>query len=98
MRKVKLAPSILAADFTRLGDQVEEVPLEAIRVPTLVIHGTADEVVPYAQGVQSAKRIPNAQFLTVLEGTHYCVLTHLEMIRPAIMDFLANHPSNNPSR
>ena len=77
-----------AHQIQRLG----EVPLESIRVPTLVIHGTADSVVPYAQGVQSAKRIPNAKFLPVLEGTHYCVLTHLEMLRPAILDFLAEHP------
>jgi pimeloyl-ACP methyl ester carboxylesterase len=73
-------------------EQLEEIPLELIRVPTLVIHGTADAVVPYAQGVRSAARIPDAQFLPVLEGTHYCVLTHLEMIRPAIMDFVEKHP------
>ncbi|MBN2046160.1 MAG: alpha/beta hydrolase [Anaerolineales bacterium] len=72
---------------------LDEIPLEAIRVPTLVIHGTADEVVPFDQGVRSAARIPDAQFLPVLEGTHYCVLTHLEMLRPAIIDFISKHPS-----
>ena len=71
---------------------LEEIPLESIRVPTLVIHGTADAVVPYDQGVRSAARIPHAQFLPVLEGTHYCILTHLEMIRPAIMEFVSNNP------
>ncbi len=71
-----------------------EVPLESIRVPTLVIHGTSDEVVPYAQGVRSASRIPDAEFIPVLEGTHYCILTHLEMLRPAILEFLEKHPAN----
>ena len=74
-------------------DSLDEIPLESIRVPTLVIHGTADEVVPYAQGVRSASRIPGAKFLPVLEGTHYCVLTHLELTRPAIMSFLKEHSS-----
>ena len=75
-------------------DHLEEIPLESIRVPTLVIHGTADEVVPYAQGVRSASRIPGAKFLPVLEGTHYCVLTHLELTRPAIMEFMKQHTSS----
>jgi pimeloyl-ACP methyl ester carboxylesterase len=69
------------------------IPLEEIRVPTLVIHGTADDVVPFEQGVNSAARIPGAKFLPVYEGTHYCVLTHLEVTRPAIMEFLDAHPS-----
>ena len=69
------------------------IPLEEIRVPTLVIHGTADDVVPFEQGVNSASRIPGAKFLPVYEGTHYCVLTHLEVTRPAIMEFLEVHLS-----
>jgi len=68
-----------------------EIPLESIRVPTLVIHGTADSVVPFEQGVRSASRIPNAEFLPVLEGTHYCILTHLEMLRPAILEFVEKY-------
>ena len=77
------------------ANQIEalgEIPLESIRVPTLVIHGTSDEVVPYEQGVRSASRIPDAEFIPVLEGTHYCILTHLEMLRPAILEFLDKNP------
>jgi pimeloyl-ACP methyl ester carboxylesterase len=70
-----------------------KLPLEEIRTPTLVIHGTADQVVPFDQGVDSANRIPGAVFLPILEGTHYCILTHLELTRPAIMGFLARHTS-----
>jgi fermentation-respiration switch protein FrsA (DUF1100 family) len=36
-------------------------------VPTLVIHGDADPLVPLAAGVDAAQSIPGAQ-LTVLEG------------------------------
>lgn len=69
-------------------DNLGEIPLEEISAPTLVIHGTADEVVPFDQGVHSADRIPGAQFLPVAGGTHYCILTHMEKTRPAIMAFL----------
>lgn len=77
-------------DATQI-DNLGPIPLEEIAVPTLVIHGTADEVVPFAQGVRSAEQIPGARFLPVYEGTHYCVLTHLELTRPAIMAFLGEH-------
>lgn len=77
-------------DATQLAD-VEPLSLEKITVPTLVIHGDADDTVPFSQGVESATRIPNAEFLPVSGGTHYCALTHLELTRPAIMRFLAEH-------
>jgi len=41
-----------------------------IRCPTLVLHGTADEVVPYAQGATLAKRIPQATFISIRGGHH----------------------------
>jgi pimeloyl-ACP methyl ester carboxylesterase len=72
-------------------DDLGEIPLESIRVPTLVIHGTGDQVVPFSQGVHSASRIPGARFLPVYKGTHYCVLTHLELTRPVITDFFRDH-------
>jgi len=39
-----------------------------INIPTLVIHGTADPIIPYAHGVALANVIPGAALLT-LEGT-----------------------------
>jgi pimeloyl-ACP methyl ester carboxylesterase len=41
--------------------------LGALRVPTLVIHGKADPLVPYACGEDTARRIPGAQ-LVGIEG------------------------------
>ena len=72
-------------------DNLGELPLYKIQVPTMVVHGTADDVVPFEQGVRSANQIPGARFLPIYEGTHYCVLTHLEITRPAIMAFLSEH-------
>ena len=41
--------------------------LQAISAPTLVIHGTVDEMLPYSNAVLIASRIPDAQ-LETLEG------------------------------
>lgn len=72
---------------TRLGE---------IRTPTLVIHGTADRVVPFTQGVRSAELIPNAEFLTVSGGTHLGFISHHELIYPRLVAFLhAHQPSEN---
>ena len=41
--------------------------LKTIRVPTLVIHGAADPLVPLAGGIDTAKLVPGAR-LEVIEG------------------------------
>ena len=70
-------------------------PLEAVHVPTMVVHGTSDMVVPYGQGEYSAKVIPGAQFLRVDKGTHLCFISHQEMILPALVEFFnAHNPTN----
>jgi pimeloyl-ACP methyl ester carboxylesterase len=41
--------------------------LPSLDIPTLVIHGTADPILPYDHGVALAKEIPGAELLT-MEG------------------------------
>ena len=40
-------------------------PVEQIEAPTLVVHGDADRVVPYENGVELARRIPGSRFETL---------------------------------
>lgn len=42
----------------------------SIRVPTLVVHGDADEIVPFEMGASLAKQIPGARFLPIPGGHH----------------------------
>lgn len=49
----------VAADTTR-ADQ-----LHAVRAPTLVVHGQADPLVPFACGQDTARRIPGAKLVAV---------------------------------
>lgn len=42
----------------------------SIRVPTLIIHGDRDELVPHAMGVELAAAIPDARLVTIPGGRH----------------------------
>lgn len=54
-----------------IGDRYDNLAkAERIRVPTLVVHGDADEIVPFAMGVELAKAIRGAELLAVPELTH----------------------------
>jgi fermentation-respiration switch protein FrsA (DUF1100 family) len=50
----------------------------AIRVPTLVIHGDADAIVPFAMGKRLATTIAGAQFLPVPGAHHSDIFAHDE--------------------
>ncbi len=68
-----------------------DYPLDQVKAPTMVIHGTADMVVPYRQGETSAEQIPDNQFLSVPGGTHLCFISHPELVKPALGQFLLQH-------
>jgi len=69
-----------------------DYPLEEIRVPVLVVHGTADRVVPFAPHAQAfQKRVPGAQLLAVSGGEHVTIFTHRAEVRKRVTGFLREH-------
>ncbi len=66
-------------------------PLEEIQVPTLVVHGLADALVPFEQGQSAAARIPHAEFLPLPEGSHMWMATHGTDTFPRVHEFLGKH-------
>jgi len=63
--------------------------LERIDVPTLVMHGDADRIVPIAaSGALTAKRIRGARWMVVKGGPHCITWTHPEVVNPELVDFL----------
>jgi len=64
-------------------------PVEQIESPTLVVHGDADRVVPYANGVELARRIPGSRFERFAGGGHLLFLESPERFNPLIAEFLA---------
>jgi pimeloyl-ACP methyl ester carboxylesterase len=65
--------------------------LEHLTVPTLIIHGTADNVAPYANAEFFARTIPGAVLQTVAGGGHLCIATHRQQTIPAMETFLHQH-------
>ena len=63
--------------------------LARVQVPTLVIHGDADRIVPFASsGQRTAKMIPGARLVVVKGGPHFISWTHAEEINTALLSFL----------
>jgi pimeloyl-ACP methyl ester carboxylesterase len=67
-------------------------PLERIPVPLLVVHGTNDAHVPFAQhGKVLAERIPGAELCALEGGEHVAIFTHRDEARARVVRFLAAH-------
>ena len=68
---------------------MDDLNWENIRVPTLLIHGDKDNLIPleYSQGV--ARRIPNAELIVIKGGGHECLVSHQREIAPKLNAFLA---------
>jgi non-heme chloroperoxidase len=64
--------------------------LPKIDVPTLLIHGDADRILPYAATAARLPRlIKDLTFVTVEGGPHNVAWTHPEVVNTALLDFLA---------
>jgi len=67
-----------------------------IDVPTLVIHGDDDRIVPFAAaGQRTAKLINGAELVVIKDGPHNVAWTHADEVNSALTNFLAK-PSAKP--
>ena len=58
-------------------------------MPTLVIHGDADRILPIAaSGLRTAKLIKGARLLVVKDGPHCITWTHAEQVNGGLLEFL----------
>jgi pimeloyl-ACP methyl ester carboxylesterase len=64
-------------------------PVEEIDAPTLVVHGDADRIVAYENGVEVARRIPGARFERFDGGGHLLFLESPERFNPLVAEFLS---------
>jgi len=70
--------------FARLG---------AIEVPTLVIHGDDDRLVPAANGQDLAARIHGARFVLVPQASHILLTDQPDWVNQTILEFLSAVPA-----
>ena len=60
-----------------------------IDVPTLVIHGESDRIVPFAAaGQKTAKLVKGAELVVIKDGPHNVAWTHSEEVNAALVKFL----------
>lgn len=77
------APLTWFADF--------RTDIEKIDVPTLILHGTADRILPIdATGRRLAKALPQATYVEVEGAPHGLLWTHAAEVTEALLDFLAS--------
>jgi pimeloyl-ACP methyl ester carboxylesterase len=69
--------------------------LTRIDVPTLVIQGDADRVLPITTtGLRTAKLIKGARLLVVKDGPHCITWTHAEEVNGGLLSFLGEKTGN----
>jgi len=67
-----------------------------IDIPTLVIHGDADRIVPFsAAGQRTAKLINGAELVVIKDGPHNIAWTHADEVNAELVKFLAK-PAARP--
>ena len=62
--------------------------LPKIRIPTLVVHGDQDHMLPAANGQMVATRIPNAEFVLLPQTGHIITTDQPELAAKIVLDFL----------
>jgi len=63
-------------------------PVDRIGAPTLVLHGDTDRIVPYANGVELARRIPGSRFETFPGGGHLLFIEDAPKFNAMVASFL----------
>jgi pimeloyl-ACP methyl ester carboxylesterase len=65
--------------------------VERIDVPTLVIHGDSDRIVPFAAaGKRTAQLVKGAHLVVIKDGPHNVAWTHAEEVNAELLKFLGN--------
>jgi pimeloyl-ACP methyl ester carboxylesterase len=84
-----LRPSIAGVDFDAFvsNADVNGYDLEAITVPTMLVHTKDDPLVRYDAAKRAAPRIPGAQLLSLESGGHL-LLGHTDKVRQHLTAFL----------
>lgn len=83
-----LRPTLAAAQAFATTDFRPD--LSAFRVPTLIVHGTADKTVPInATGRAVARAVPHATLIEYDGAPHGVFATHTERLTRDLLDFLA---------
>ena len=79
----------LIGSVDAFGKEDFTADLAAVRVPTLILHGTADKPVPVELGRRAAKGIAKSKLLEYEGATHGLLVTERERVTRDLLDFSA---------
>lgn len=87
-----IGPRARGAIFDTLVSEpeVDDFPLEQLRVPTLMVHAADDALAPYGTAPPAAARIPGARLVTVERGGHL-YLGAEGRVRREVAAFIRSH-------
>jgi pimeloyl-ACP methyl ester carboxylesterase len=83
-----MRPDGLNFDLYVSNADVNNYNLEAISVPTLIVHTTDDQLASHEASERAAERIPGARFVSLKSGGHL-MLGQTKIIRDELADFFA---------
>lgn len=79
---------VIRENYIRLAQMIDvDLAISMYKGPVLLVHGTADESVPYHYSEEIAKKYANARLVPV-EGETHCYDYHLDQVVKAVLDFL----------
>jgi pimeloyl-ACP methyl ester carboxylesterase len=68
--------------------------LQSINIPTLVIHGDADRILPFAStGKRTPEFVKGSKLVVVQGGPHGCNWTHASHVNQVLLDFVQQRKS-----
>ena len=80
--------SPLSGNYLRVAQTIHyEDEVRRYHGPVLIVHGDADEAVPYAVGQEVAAMYDNAELVTI-PGDDHCYDYHLELVVEAVKEYL----------
>lgn len=82
---------VLNDQVQRTDPNIDRWPLERITVPTLLIHGTADENSDYKGSEYVASKVRDAKLVTFPGGDHFLPITHAQEVRDHMRQFVRRH-------
>ncbi len=94
----KLDPARLLEMFRAGQEHSAEDLLDSIRIPVLIIHGTADVMTPVALAEEMERRIPGAQLIKVKGGAHTLPIEDPTMINAEVTRFLNDEVDVEPAK
>lgn len=85
-------PSMRNAGFDNDMRQFEklDLPLESVRVPTLIVHGTKDQSVPYEHAEYAAARVTGSRLHAIKGAGHMMPFAHETEVNQVITDFFTS--------